>query len=274
GSDDSQPQDVDDEQYNNEEEDYGDEETDRQSSSMQNAEVHEIDGAENQRLNEDDGQSHYEDSYAEKNDQSLSVSAPNSQGVSTTSDSDIQTTTSTKGLFGGSSIPSIFGASSFSGCSSSSVLGSSGLFSGFKPSSFTVSSTVVTTESGQLSSGCAGLFKSFLPVNTVSSSTTSVLLFKPSAYTSTMASPKETTNTADSGTNRPKIQPIVWDSFDPSTSQSTVPDNTSTISPTRRKKWGPITSMPRTTRRPSLPSTRGCVTGRASAARGVPPRRG
>ncbi|CAH8830962.1 unnamed protein product [Trichobilharzia szidati] len=273
GSDDSRPQDLDDEQYTNVDEDYEDEEADRQTSSMQNAEVHEIDDAENEGLNEDDGQSHYEGNYAEKNDHSLSVSAPNSQGVSTSSDSDIQSTTSTKGLFGGSSIPSIFGGSSFPGCSSSG-LGSSGLFSGFKPSSFTVSSTAVTTESGQLSSGCAGLFKSFLPVNTVSSSTTSPLLFKPSAYTSTVASSKETTNTADSGTNRPKIQPIVWDSFDPSTSQTTVPDNTSTIGPARRKKWGPITSMPRTTRRPSLPSTRGSVTGRPGAARGVPPRRG
>ncbi|CAH8479938.1 unnamed protein product [Heterobilharzia americana] len=85
----------------------------------------------------------------------------------------------------------------------------------------------------------------------------------------------ETVNAGETGTCRPKIQPIVWDSFDPSTAQPSVPDNTCAIGPTRRKKWTPVTSVPRGTRRSSLLPSRGCATGKPGTTRGgLAPRRG
>ncbi|CAH8480007.1 unnamed protein product [Heterobilharzia americana] len=273
GSGDSQPHDLDDddENYPGVNEDYETEDTNAHMASAEDAEAVDIGG---DRSNENDEQLHHDDGSRDANDIVIPVTTQTSNTFSTSSTAEIQPLTSSRSLFGESSIPSLFSGSNLPACSTA-VLGSCGLFSGFKPSSFTVPSSTTTTESELSSSSSAGLFKSFLPVNTASNSTTTPLLFKPSAFTTTVATNKETVNAGETGTCRPKIQPIVWDSFDPSTAQPSVPDNTCAIGPTRRKKWTPVTSVPRGTRRSSLLPSRGCATGKPGTTRGgLAPRRG
>ncbi|CAH8471760.1 unnamed protein product [Heterobilharzia americana] len=221
--------------------DYETEDTNAHMASAEDAEAVDIGG---DRANENDEQLHHDDGNRDANDIVIPVTTQTSNTFSTSSTAEIQPLTSSRSLFGESSIPSLFSGSNLPACSTA-VLGSCGLFSGFKPSSFTVPSSTTTTESELSSSSSAGLFKSFLPVNTASNSTTTPLLFKPSAFTTTVATNKETVNAGETGTCRPKIQPIVWDSFDPSAAQPSVPDNTCAIGPTRRKKWTPVTSVPR-----------------------------
>uniref|UniRef100_A0A095AHQ0 Nucleoprotein TPR n=1 Tax=Schistosoma haematobium TaxID=6185 RepID=A0A095AHQ0_SCHHA len=248
---------------------YGNEETNEHTAPT-DVEVPENVGDCNERVGEDDGQLHYETKSMEKSDSTPQIS----EKVPTSLNAEMEPISSSKGLFGESSIPNLFSNSGLPKCSGS-LLGSSGLFSGFKPSSLTVPYSVATTESGLPSGSCTGLFKSFLPVNTVSSSTATPLLFKPSTFSASVAASKEPSSSGDSSTARPKIQPIVWDSFDPSTAQSSVSDSACTSGPARKKKWCPVTSVPRATRRPSLPTSRGCAAGKPGSIRGgLPPRRG
>ncbi|CAH8449524.1 unnamed protein product [Schistosoma haematobium] len=248
---------------------YGNEETNEHTAPT-DVEVPENVGDCNERVGEDDGQLHYETKSMEKSDSTPQIS----EKVPTSLNAEMEPISSSKGLFGESSIPNLFSNSGLPKCSGS-LLGSSGLFSGFKPSSLTVPYSVATTESGLPSGSCTGLFKSFLPVNTVSSSTATPLLFKPSTFSASVAASKEPSSSGDSSTARPKIQPIVWDSFDPSTAQPSVSDSACTSGPARKKKWCPVASVPRATRRPSLPTSRGCAAGKPGSIRGgLPPRRG
>ncbi|CAH8450048.1 unnamed protein product [Schistosoma rodhaini] len=268
--DDTQPRDADgEEHYSSGVDNYGNEETNEHTAPT-DVGVPENVGDCNERVGGNDGQLHYETNSTEKSDSTSQIS----EKAPTSLNTEMEPVSSSKSLLGESSIPSLFSSSGLPK-TSGSLLGSSGLFSGFKPSSLTVPYSVATTESGLPSSSCTGLFKSFLPVNTVPSSTTTPLLFKPSTFSASIAASKESQSSGDSSTSRPKIQPIVWDSFDPSTAQSSISDSACTSGPVRRKKWCPVASVPRATRRSSLPTSRGCATGKPGSIRGgLPPRRG
>ncbi|XP_018651424.1 putative tpr [Schistosoma mansoni] len=268
--DDTQPRDADgEEHYSSGVDNYGNEETNEHTAPT-DVGVPENVGDCYERVGGNDGQLHYETNSTEKSDSTSQIS----EKAPTSLNTEMEPVSSSKSLLGESSIPSLFSSSGLPK-TSGSLLGSSGLFSGFKPSSLTVPYSVATTESGLPSSSCTGLFKSFLPVNTVPSSTTTPLLFKPSTFSASIAASKESQSSGDSSTSRPKIQPIVWDSFDPSTAQSSISDSACTSGPVRRKKWCPVASVPRATRRSSLPTSRGCATGKPGSIRGgLPPRRG
>ncbi|KAH8853510.1 Nucleoprotein TPR [Schistosoma japonicum] len=270
GSDDTQPHGPDGEERYSGQDNYCDEETDVHTAPT-DTEVPESVDESNERMGDGDRQLHYETNSTNESNPTTQIP----EKPVTSSNMEMEPISSSKSLFGESSIPGLFSNASLPKCSLS-MLGSSGLFSGFKPSSLTVPYSVSTAESGLVSSSsCSGLFKSFLPVSTAPNSTTTTLLFKPSTFSTSVAVSKEPSITGDSGTVRPKIQPIVWDSFDPSTTQSSVSDSTCIIGPARRKKWCPVTSVPRTARRSSLPTSRGCAAGKPGSIRGgLPPRRG
>ncbi|KAK4472498.1 hypothetical protein MN116_003745 [Schistosoma mekongi] len=271
GSDDTQAHGPDgEEHYSSGQDNYCNEETDVHAAPTDTEVPDSVDES-NERIGDDDRQLHYETNITNESNPTTQIP----EKPVTTLNMEMEPISSSKSLFGESSIPGLFCNASLPKCSPS-MLSSSGLFAGFKPSSLTVPYSVSTTESGLVSSSSSsGLFKSFLPANTVPNSTITPLLFKPSTLSTSVAVSKEPPITGDSGTVRPKIQPIVWDSFDPSTTQSSVSDSTCTIGPARRKKWCPVTSVPRATRRSSIPTSRGCVAGKPGSIRGgLPPRRG